>query len=303
MTARQGYEAVLIELSKEGAPSMPLADFNYFFNKAISQRINKFYNIYDITQQTSDDLRVLKATAILTPTRLSTSYGASYEVNLPLDYVHLLNCICEYQVGEEKYKCYSPGDSIQFAAKRLTADSWPVILNDYYNRPTPERPYYYINNSNTSNEIPTNPIINNKILASDIVGTDSILNYSKESELPRTISLKDIKNTSLIEKEEGEEAGDKNASQVRLEIRCGQNNKLTLTSLIVDYIKAPQLIELTQEQINLVEDKSQVLEFPDYVCYQIIDELVILILENTSDPRLQTHLAVTTSTASSNSAV
>lgn len=300
MTARQGYEAVLIELSKEGAPSMPLADFNYFFNKAINQRINKFYNIYDITQQTSDDLRVLKATAILTPKELSTSYGASYEVNLPLDYVHLLNCICEYRV-DEKYKCYSPGDSIQFAAKRLTADSWSVILNDYYNRPTPERPYYYINNLNTSNEIPTNPIINNKILASDTVGTDSILNYSKESGLPRTISLKDIKNTSLIEKEAGVRYG--NASQVRLEIRCGQNNKLKLANLIVDYIKAPQLIKLTQEQINLVEDTSQVLEFPDYVCYQIIDELVLLILENNSDPRLQTHLAVTTSTASSNSAV
>lgn len=300
MTARQGYEAVLIELSKEGAPSMPLADFNYFFNKAISQRINKFYNIYDITQQTSDDLRVLKATAILTPKELSTSYGASYEANLPPDYVHLLNCICEYEV-EEKYKCYSPKDSIQFAAKRLTADSWPVILNDYYNRPTPERPYYYINNLNTSDEASTNPNNDNKILASNTTGTDNILNYSKESGLPRTISLKDIKNTSLIEEEAGVEDG--NAPQVRLEIRCGQKNKLKLTNLIVDYIKAPQLIKLTQGQINLVEDTSQVLEFPDYVCYQIIDELVLLILENTSDPRLQTHLAVTTSTASSNSAV
>ena len=48
---------------------MLLQDFNYFFNKAINQYINKRYNIYDISQQTTDDLRVLKATSILDVTK------------------------------------------------------------------------------------------------------------------------------------------------------------------------------------------------------------------------------------------
>ena len=65
MTARQIWEGMLIELSKVNAPSMLLSDFNYFINKAINQYINKRYNIYDINQQTTDDLRVLKSTAIL----------------------------------------------------------------------------------------------------------------------------------------------------------------------------------------------------------------------------------------------
>jgi hypothetical protein len=65
MTARQVWEGMLTELSKVNAPSMLLQDFNYFFNKAINQYINKRYNIYDINQQTTDDLRVLKATTIL----------------------------------------------------------------------------------------------------------------------------------------------------------------------------------------------------------------------------------------------
>lgn len=44
---------------------MLLEDFNYFINKAVNQYINKKYNIYDINQQSTDDLRVLKATAII----------------------------------------------------------------------------------------------------------------------------------------------------------------------------------------------------------------------------------------------
>ena len=34
------------------------------------------------------------------------------------------------------------------------------------------------------------------------------------------------------------------------------------------------------------------MEFPDYVCQEIINELAKLLLENASDPRLQTNLAV-----------
>jgi len=98
------YEAVLIELHKENAPNILLEDFNYFANKSINQYINKRYNIYDINQQTTDDLRVLKATAILTPNPvddyndLSLAANATYEVILPQDYLHLLNCICIYDV-------------------------------------------------------------------------------------------------------------------------------------------------------------------------------------------------------------
>ena len=106
MTARQILEALQIELNKANVPSMLLQDFNYMINKAINQYINKQYNIYDTTQQTTDNLRVLKATTIL-KAKPSTVYnnstnlgpeigklfGSTYEVNLPLDYLHLLNCI------------------------------------------------------------------------------------------------------------------------------------------------------------------------------------------------------------------
>ena len=48
MTARQVYEGTATEVNKVQSMTLLLEDFNYFFNKAIYQYINKRYNIYDI---------------------------------------------------------------------------------------------------------------------------------------------------------------------------------------------------------------------------------------------------------------
>ena len=363
-TARQIWEGMLTELSKVNAPSMLLQDFNYFLNKAVNQYINKRYNIYDINQQTTDDLRVLKATAELKPTKLVVSddaaswnvgktnlFGGTYEVYLPLDYLHMLNCICVYKVNK-RFKCYNAGDYVSFAAKRLTSDSWSIILNDYYNRPLPWRPYYYIHNVNTSTDIPTNPIKDTSILEISTQGTDASKDYlnsnsvtyyvskwldeegeeqsnavpnlvptqelqafkktypnyivletisvtntkETQSNLPRTISLQNISNKSLVEREAGVRYGNK--SSVRCEIRYGRDDSLfELVGVYVDYIKAPQTIRLTQEQVDLTEDTSQIMEFPDYVCQEITNELTMLVMENTADPRLQTNTTVSQSIA------
>jgi len=93
MTARQIYEAMLVELNKVEAPSLLLEDYNYFLNKAISQYINLNYGVYDMDQQRSDNLRVLKDTAFLTPVKvdantygnygLGSNYNNIWEVTLP----------------------------------------------------------------------------------------------------------------------------------------------------------------------------------------------------------------------------
>lgn len=326
MTARQVWEGMLTELSKVNAPSMLLQDFNYFFNKAINQYINKRYNIYDVNQQTSDDLRVLKATSIL-EAKLATKseplkalvnlgagksklFGATYEVTLPSDYLHILNCVCIYKVNKN-WKCYNAGDYVQFAAKRLTADSWSVIVNDYYNRPLPERPYFYIHNININNTVPTNPITPDNPNGTDIAtkyevttstssvgGVDGVDGTDEKSNFNRTITLgePDKRSVSTVERDTGTRYG--NASNVRMEIRYGHDNSIfSLEKVFIDYIKSPQTIRLTQEQVNLTEDTSQIMEFPDYVCQEIINELTMLVMENTADPRLQTNPTVTQSIA------
>ena len=410
MTARQLYEAAIIELNKEQAPSLLLEGFNYYANKAVNQYINKRYSTgYDVNQQFTDDVRVLKASTVLyaEPTVLPNNdvtslqaylNDAKYVFNLPEDYLHLLNCSCVYKVNK-RFKCYDAGTFWEVGATRLTADIAPVILNNWYMRPSYKKPYYYINNRNIDTGgwdedqelTPTNPIElvnfvknagettyqpNNSI--SGVLGnngTDRMLvdvdathggpeetykeyrrytidngtkKYYKQDGTTLTTDVAqagiwttpgetatvhseiitatiaqqyragsdsdefiDLKNQNFprfrkdrnhilddtVERTAGNRYG--NASKVRIEIRYGRDNSVfELAAIKVDYIKAPQHIRLTQEQIDLTEDTSQILEFPDYVCQEIINELVKLIMENAGDPRLQTQPLVSQSIAS-----
>lgn len=354
------FEYALIELNKVQAPSLLLEDYNYFINKAVNQYINKVYNLYDINQQKSDDIRVLKSSVSLIPNATnefgtSALYNKTYEVDLPDDYLHILNCVAEYQV-KKNYKCYDSGDSVHFGVTRLTADMFSQIINNYYMRPSYKQPYFYVNNVNINNTFPTSDsqseiVTNNYVIsrpnvegtfytytASDKItitkndgifqtfvgGTDftdistlvtkinSFVEDAATSEITANeekalISDLKVGNVSIsgnidLYKEASStrvaEARYGNKSKVRMEIRYGKDDSLfTLTKVYVDYLKAPQFIRLTQEQVDKVEDTSQVLEFPDYVCQEIVNELILLLMENASDPRLQTHIPINQSIA------
>ena len=400
-------------MAKQNAPNILLEDFNYFANKTVLQYVNKRYNIYDVSQQTTDDLRVLKATAILdvirTPYKdkinldndlLSYFMDATYTAELPNDYYHLLNCLCLFKVNNTN-KCYNKGTVARFSATRLTADSWSQVVDNCWLRPSYKRPYYYIHNVNTSSpEVPTNPVQDYEGKDGTIAnsGTDKILKesihelvfYDSSITLPtsvgeyavlklQTLPFTETLLMSVLNRSTGEyewqdgqiisnanigkmfsyngetyiwneklekvsnitEASNKtkteqqyqiveqgqdpfkkidlngfinngtvtypqrnaqvrygNASKPLIEIRYGEDHStFELFKIMVDYIKAPQHIRLTQEQIDKTLDTSQVLEFPDYVCQEIINELVKNIMENISDPRLQTFPVVSQSIA------
>ena len=342
MTSKQIYEATAIELSKVQAPALKLYEFNYFFNQAIRQFVNKVYNVYDVNQQTTDDLRVLKATATLVPNIAESTgnkaidylRGATYFVNMPDDYLHLLNCICLFDVNKKK-ECWNKGDVMVVGATKLTADSWSSVVDDVYNQPTKKRPYYYIHNQNdihVTNEadvsgnyalsdrnsvLPTNIGINTEDTA-EYNPTDNLhkveIEYDENggtaeitstSGFARTFDydgdgsgdIGDTESYSTVEKPAGSRHA--NASRVKVEIRCGRDksNIFSLSAVQIDYVKAPQFIRLTQEQLDSDEDISQVMEFPDYVNQEIVNELVNLVMRKTNDPSLQTHIQMTQSIA------
>ena len=283
MTARELYEYALIELNKLEAPSLLLEDYNYFINKAVQQYINLVYAKLEIDQQSTDDIRVLKTSAILKPIKLSEDptyshlsnglFKSSYYVDLPADYMHLLNCIVEYKVGVSNFKCYNKGDMVYFAARRLTPDMYTQVLNNAYMRPMYKRPYYYLNNINTANTIVTNPNMDTAILDAN----------KKDNETPSTLVDSNNKQGDRLS----------NPSIVRLELRYGNDDGVFVpNNIYIDYLKSPMYIRLTQEQINSTLDYSQVLEFPDYVCFEIANIFVRLLMENTSDPRLQTNMPI-----------
>jgi len=262
MTARQLFEYALIEINKVEAPSLLLDDYNYLLNKAVINYVNKRYNIYDTNQQTTDDLRVLTGTAVITGFTLktgSTLFGATYIGRLPSDYFHLLGCIAEFNVTK-KYKCYNPSTPFQTGVKRLTADKYPALIDNYYLKPSFKNPYYYIHND-------VSPTI-------------------------------DVNQVGVNDEQPSDTVRHGNSSPVNIEIRYGKDNTLfVLSKVFIDYLRVPRYIKLTQAQVDTTEDLSSIVEFPDYVCYEIIKELVILLMENASDPRLQSNIPINQSIA------
>jgi hypothetical protein len=309
--------------------------------------VNKVYNVYDVNQQTTDDLRVLKATATLLPViapstgnkALDYLRGATYFVDMPDDYLHLLNCICLFDVNKNK-ECWNAGDVMVVGATKLTADSWSSVVDDVYNQPTKKRPYYYVHNQNDiytlesdlvegtgdsaqviakagtlterNSMIPTaiNPENRADSNANDKFHTLGHVDYTEagkgwgdlegESNFPRTFDV-DFNGDGEIDKQGSETfssiekpAGSRhaNSSRVKVEIRCGRDksNIFSLSAVQIDYVKAPQFIRLTQEQLDSDEDISQVMEFPDYVNQEIVNELVNLVMRKTNDPSLQAHM-------------
>lgn len=231
------YEFTLGELNKREAPSLLLSDFNYFLNKAVQQYSNKIYNVFEMSQQQTDDLRVLKAEETLDLTNNTAS--------LPLIYRHMLSCTVNFRVLKN-YSCFTAGTILSYGAGRMTTDMQTLIRQNHYFKPTYFRPYYYITK-------------------------DKIIIYADKESIFLPISIN------------------------------------------IEYLRTPQKLELTQTHLDLDEDDESIplfgvsttrvgteeviLELPDYVQYEIINEIVKLAMENASDPRVQTHVGINQSIA------
>lgn len=253
MTIRQCFEACLVELDKVQAPSLLLEDFNYLFNKAIQKYYNRRYSLFESNQQLTDDLRVLVRTVRLTPrggTPPSNVFGDSVSFALPEDYVHLLNCVCEFssQCGSCR-----PEEKIHIGANKMSSNEWSQIINNYYMRPSMRQPYYYIQNTVDTDTYPISG------LTWDSNGT----RYG-------------------------------NSTIPNLEIKCG-NASSSLDCIYIEYLIAPKHVRLEFSDLDKPVDDTDPLEFPDYVIHEIINELVTSILENQSNPRIQTYPTVNNS--------
>lgn len=265
MQVRTIYENVLTELNKVQAPSLLLSDFVYMLNKAIQSYFNKRYTNFEINQQLTDDLRVLTKTKKIIPQKTQGNnrdiFGISYKCELPLDYVHILNCICEF--NNSKAKCEEE-KTFQVGANKLDTDKWSSVITNYYMQPSIRRPYYYIVNIDEPEKI----------------------------NLPSDSDKYDKNFSDMSENRYG------NTTIPTMEIKCGKinPNQYSLKAIYIDYLRSPQYIDLTEEDLDSIDDTTQQLEFPDYVVYEIIKEIVTMCLENAKDQRLQTYNAVNNST-------
>lgn len=86
----------------------------------------------------------------------------------------------------------------------------------------------------------------------------------------------------------------------KLDIFCGELTTKTISNVYVDYLHAPKVVTLTEDDIYAEEDvmdTSDTLQFKEYVNQEIFNELLTMILENNSDPRLQTAAQINQSIA------
>ena len=192
----------------------------------------------------------------------------------------MLNCMATFTNSNDpkKVRCDYPikSTTVTSLCRRLTADTYPMVLTNHYMKPTHKRPYWYIINTNKHGAIE----YNGNIINSTNIDKDSEVLFNENEGKSRSyqyVNLKDI--------------GDRksNQSSVKLEIHSGSNDKWVLDEAYITYLKSPMYVSMTEEDIWDLEDNTQTLEFPDYICYEIINLFVWLVMENQSDPRMQTN--------------
>lgn len=260
MTAREIYEYALIEINKLKAPNLLLEDYNYYINKAIQQYINKSYSKFEINQQSTDDLRALTTTCVAkVPESMSeVEIDRGYRtVELPLDYMHILSCTVKMV---KTNGCTGESNATYLPVIKMTSDMLPALMINAYMKPSEKRPYYRI--------IGQDDNITGKTMDSYI--RDSNNSDKKSLAYDRT----------------------SNITPVKLNIWCGKSTTTVPETVYVDYVKSPMRIVLTRAQIKSIADTSQALEFSDYVSLEIVNEFTKLLLENASDQRLQSNIAV-----------
>lgn len=259
MSIRDAFENCLVELNKVQAPSLLLDDFVYLFNKAVQQYINVRYNLFETKQQLTDDLRVLLKThkEVLNPGVEGTFDGPT--IGLPSDYMHMLNCICTFTQTKAN-KCGNT-KTITKGANKMDTTQWSHVIENYYMKPSVKQPYYYI------------------------------INIS-DPKLDESLSHKDEDKDQNASQTSNQYKRYGNSTMPTMQIKYGDDPNYTLTEVRIDYIRAPYYYTLTQDQLDDIQDQSMIIEFPDYVVYEIINTLVKLILENGGNPRIQTHMGV-----------
>jgi len=85
---------------------------------------------------------------------------------------------------------------------------------------------------------------------------------------------------------------DSTSNVPRLTYYFGDSRKYGIKEIVIDYLKKPKVILLTKTEADFIGDNSGNLEFPEYVCNEVVKRAVKLIMENASDPRLQTNIPI-----------
>ena len=144
-TIREAYIDISTELLKEESPTLYVEDFLYYYNKAVSEYMKARYELFEITQQLTDDLRFWKTSHIETSegTNLISPFVNTDDIQPR--YRHVLSCVIGIEITKPIASCSQlPRTTSNYRCKRLSSDIKAAIIDNVYLEPKFFRPYYDI---------------------------------------------------------------------------------------------------------------------------------------------------------------
>lgn len=259
-SVREIYDYIQIELNKAKAPSITLEDFLYFLNKAINNYCNIKYNTFNINQQFTDDLRELIRTYTIASPKIKNGNDVIMQNNDdPLTPINPIPNTDE-------------GINIDYAVVSIGLPA------NYYHLLGCTIKYKRTSKPITSKKYEIYTIRTIKPYKVRRVTTDSLtmtLNnyyYRPKPNNPYFILNNETFNTGS------------NVVKSNIEIHIGKlPETYTVEKASVMYFINPKKMFMTEDDLYSVEDTTEKMEFSRYICYEIINILIGLIMINSGN--------------------
>ncbi len=261
-SVREIYDYIQVELNKAKAPSITLEDFLYFLNKAVNNYCNIKYNTYNINQQFTDDLKELVRTYSISEPKIKDGN----------DVVMQNNSITPTPV--EEIPEASSGKDIDYAVVTIK------LPDDYYHLLGCSIKYKKTEKPSTSKRCPYNSIKTNTPYKVRRVTTDSLTttlnNYYYKPKLNSPYFI--LNNETFTES-----SGSKVSTTV--EIHVGKIPEIyTVDKVSMVYFVNPKKLSMSEDDLYTDEDNTEKMQFSRYICYEIINILIGLIMINSGNP-------------------
>lgn len=255
MTEKEFHYKVQIAIDKVKTPNLLLEEHNHYANLAMNDWVKTAYQRYNTTQATSDELQVLKGIAYYNVTNVTST---AITAQMILD-----NNTPGVTVTGQRTR---HGISFQFP------DNYYHLLKCNLGL-TPKQNFKCYEQGLTT-EFTCHRLTDDKAIETNT--------YLKAK---YTNPYVYIYNNNTFAPYAGSTIANRDR-QPSFEIKTGLvEDMFNYTFIDVRYIRYPRVLNLTQSQLEGAGDTSNVMEFPDFICDEILKRMVAYVMERNSDPR------------------
>jgi len=317
MTVRELYRNVLVELNKVEASALYVEDFLYYANKGVNWYVNGRYAVYDTSQQLSDDLRALRVgpEKILFGKELEAAEEKKYQEEVREEILKTERLRIQIMMSDAKYareskeaenkrtRCISACNDEKCRDKcNAEFSATMVALNqDYEARKGPViiKPRQVVKKKGNLTQLKhdyrhlLNCIVKVEVLTPVFEceqGKGTVETYSaKRLTADRKAA---ILNNSFLEPRFYRPYYDIAGNHLTIHTGDADRSKFRVLETTVEYLKNPKELKLDVEMLTEPYDRSDEMEFPEYVCIEILNLIIMFIMEQGMDPRLSTATSI-----------